>query len=81
MIYTKLIKGGTNLKDIVSALYTTSRKVGKMASTANDISQLKKSIETKDPSHIVNRMARKNTRKATHKGADQLANQVNKLFK
>ena len=69
------------MKKLVSTLYKTSRNVGKVASTANDIRHLKKSIETRDPSHIIKHVAKKSAKKASHKQADKLSNQINKLFK
>lgn len=69
------------MKKLVSTLYKTGRTVGKVASTANDIRHLKKSIETRDPSHIIKHVAKKNAKKLSHKQADKLTNQIDKLLK
>lgn len=69
------------MKKLVSTLYKASRSVGKVASTANDVRHLKKTIETRDPSHIIKHIAKKSARKASHKQADKVANQINKLLK
>ncbi|PLS19551.1 hypothetical protein CVD28_03800 [Bacillus sp. M6-12] len=62
-------------------LYKATKKLGKIASTVNDLEHLGKSIATGDPSHIANRVARKATNQATHKGADKVSKQINKYFK
>jgi hypothetical protein len=69
------------MSKLTGDLYDATRTLGKIASTVNDLEHLGKSIATGDPSHIAKRFARKATNKASHNGADQVANAINKLFK
>jgi hypothetical protein len=75
------MEGGRGLGKLSGNLYKATRQIGKIASTVNDLEHLGKSIKTGDPSHIAKRVARKATNQATHKGADNLSKQINKLLK
>lgn len=75
------MEGGKGLGKWSGDLYKATRKLGKIASTVNDLEHVKKSIETGDPSHIAKRLARKATNSVTHKGADTVSKQINKLLK
>lgn len=69
------------MSKITKALYGATRTIGKIASTANDLEHLGKSIQTGDPSHIINRVARKEINKNSHKVANKLASNINKFLK
>lgn len=65
------------VKKMSTTLYDLTRKVGKVASTINDLENLGKSIKTGNPSYITKRIIRKNITK----NANKITKDINKYLK